>query len=66
MQPVLHDDRWPGKPLEPATQKRTVLALDEGAHIGTVQLLASGPTLARIRRSARISPVDDHVIDHCA
>src|ERR1700733_9405780 len=23
MQPVLHDDRWPGKPLELATQKRT-------------------------------------------
>jgi hypothetical protein len=27
MQPVLHDDRWPGKPLELATQKRTALAL---------------------------------------
>jgi hypothetical protein len=27
MQPVLHDDRWSGKPLELATQKRTALAL---------------------------------------
>ena len=39
MQPVLHDDRWPGKPLELATQKSTpALALDEGAHIGTVEI----------------------------
>ncbi|HEX9358352.1 MAG TPA: hypothetical protein VF933_31625 [Streptosporangiaceae bacterium] len=52
MQPVLHDDRWPGKPLELATQKRTALALDEGAHIGTVQLLVSRPTLALTRQAA--------------
>jgi hypothetical protein len=50
MQPVLHDDRWPGKPLELATQKRPALALDESAHIGTVLLLVSRPTLARIRQ----------------
>jgi hypothetical protein len=50
MQPVLHDDSWPGKPFELATQKSTALALDEGAHTGTVQLLASRPTLARIRQ----------------
>jgi hypothetical protein len=36
MQPVLHDDRWPGKPLELATQKRTALALSAAGLTGSL------------------------------